>query len=42
VTAARRLLPIVLFAVLPVAVAIGMFATASSSASLAADYMDVL
>jgi hypothetical protein len=42
VTAARRLLPILLFAVLPLAVAIGMFATASSSNSLAADFMNEL
>ena len=41
-TAARRLLPILLFAVLPVAVAIGMFATASSSNSLAADFHNEL
>ena len=37
-TAARRLLPILLFAVLPVVVAIGMFAAASSNDSLAADF----
>ena len=41
-TAARRLLPILLFIVLPVAVAIGMFATASSSNSLAADFHNEL
>ncbi len=41
-TAARRLLPIVLFGVLPVAVAIGMFAAASSSNSLAADFANEL
>ena len=40
--AARRLLPILLFAVLPIAVAIGMFATASSNNSLAADFMNEL
>jgi hypothetical protein len=38
VTAARRLLPILLFAVLPIVVAIAMFAAASSSNSLAADF----
>jgi hypothetical protein len=42
VAAARRLLPILLFAVLPVAVAIGMFATAHSSNSLAADFHNEL
>jgi hypothetical protein len=36
--AAKRLLPILLFAVLPVVVAIGMFATARSTDSLAADF----
>ena len=41
-TAARRLLPILLFAVLPIAVAIGMFATAHSSNSLAADFHNEL
>ena len=41
-TAARRLLPILLFGVLPIAVAIGMFATASSSNSLAADFHNEL
>jgi hypothetical protein len=41
-TAARRVLPILLFAVLPVAVAIGMFATAHSSNSLAADFRNEL
>ena len=41
-TAARRLLPILLFGVLPVAVAIGMFATAHSSNSLAADFHNEL
>ena len=41
-TAARRLAPILLFGVLPVAVAIGMFATASSSNSLAADFHNEL
>jgi hypothetical protein len=42
VTAARRLLPLLLFVVLPIAVAIGMFATASSSNSLAADFHNEL
>ncbi|HET9851015.1 MAG TPA: glycosyltransferase family 87 protein [Candidatus Limnocylindrales bacterium] len=37
-TAARRLLPILFFGVLPVVVAIAMFATAHSSNSLAADF----
>ncbi len=41
-TAARRLVPILLFAVLPIAVAIGMFATASSTNSLAADFKNEL
>lgn len=41
-TAARRLLPIVLFAVLPVVVAIAMFATAHSSDSLSADFHNEL
>lgn len=40
--APRRLAPILLFGVLPVAVAIGMFATASSSDSLAADFANEL
>ena len=40
--AARRLLPILLFGVLPVAVAIGMFATASSGGSLARDFHNEL
>ena len=41
-TAARRLLPILLFLVLPIAVAVGMFATASSSSSLGADFHNEL
>jgi hypothetical protein len=42
VTAARRLLPVVLFAALPIVVAIGMFAAAGSNDSLAADFKDEL
>jgi hypothetical protein len=42
VTAARRVLPILLFGALPVAVAIGMFAAARSTDSLAADFHNEL
>jgi len=41
-TAARRLAPILLFGVLPVAVAIAMFATAHSTNSLSADFHNEL
>lgn len=41
-TAARRLAPILLFGVLPVAVAIAMFSTAHSTGSLSADFHNEL
>jgi hypothetical protein len=41
-TALRRLLPVLLFAVLPVGVAIAMFATAHSTNSLSADFHNEL
>ena len=41
-TAARRLLPVLLLGVLPVAVVIGMFVTAHSTDSLAADFHNEL
>ena len=41
-TAARRLAPVLLFAVVPVVVAIAMFATAHSSGSLSADFHNEL
>jgi hypothetical protein len=42
VVAARRLLPILLFGVLPVAVAIGMFVSATATDSLAVDFHNEL
>jgi Glycosyltransferase family 87 len=42
VDAARKVLPVLLFGVLPVAVAIGMFVTAHSTDSLAADFHNEL